>query len=223
MSEFQPGEEIATAYDRWSQTYEAVENATRDLAAGVLRQYPLNLQDREILEIGCGTGLNTGYLAEGAKELIAFDLSAGMLEQARRKVTARNVRFVQGDIQLEWPFAESSADLVVCMLVLEHIAKIDHVFKEAARVLRLGGEFFVCEFHPFRQLQGRQARFTDESSSDLVFVRAFLHEISEYVNTSIQHGFQLIRLDEWRDDEADQSKLPRLVSLHARRDDNVAN
>ena len=223
MSEFQPGEEIATAYDRWAQTYEAVENATRDLAARVLRQYPLNLQDREILEIGCGTGLNTGYLAERAKELIAFDLSAGMLEQARRKVTARNVRFVQGDIQLEWPFEEGSADLVVCMLVLEHIAKIDHVFKEASRVLRPGGEFFVCEFHPFRQLQGRQARFTDESSSDLVFVRAFLHEISEYVNTSIQHGFQLIRLDEWRDDRVDHFKLPRLVSLHARRNDNVTN
>lgn len=217
MSEFHPGEEIATAYDRWSQTYEAVENATRDLAARVLRQYPLNLQDREILEIGCGTGLNTAYLAEHAKHLMAFDLSAGMLKQARRKVTAGNVRFVQGDIQVEWALAEASVDLVVCMLVLEHIANIDHVFKEAVRVLRPGAEFFICEFHPFRQLQGRQARFTDESSRDLVFVRAFLHEVSEYVNTSIQHGFQLIRLDEWRDDDPDQSKLPRLLSVHLRK------
>lgn len=223
MSEFQPGEEIATAYDRWSQTYEAVENATRDLAARVLRQYPLNFRDREILEIGCGTGLNSGYLAEHAKQLTAFDVSAGMLAQARIKITAPNVRFVQADIQLEWPLAEGSVDLVICMLVLEHIAKIDHVFKEAARVLRPGGEFFVCEFHPFRQLQGRQARFTDESSRDLVFVRAFLHEISEYVNTSVQHSFQLIRLEEWHDEDPDQSKLPRLVSLHSRRDDNVAN
>ena len=223
MSEFQPGEEIATAYDRWSETYEAVENATRDLAARVLRQYPLSLRDCEILEIGCGTGLNSGYLAKHAKHLTAFDVSAGMLEQARSKITAANVRFVQADIQLEWPLADGSVDLVVCMLVLEHIAKINHVFQEAARVLWPGGEFFVCEFHPFRQLQGRQARFTDETSRDLVFVRAFLHEISEYVNTSIQHGFQLIRLDEWRDDDRDQSKLPRLVSLHTRRDDNVAN
>ena len=217
MSEFHPGEEIATAYDRWSQTYEAVQNATRDLAAHVLRQYPLNLRDREILEIGCGTGLNTGYLAEHAHQLIAFDLSGGMLVQARRKITAANVRFVQGDIQLEWPLTKDSLDLVVCMLVLEHIANLDHVFKQAAQVLRPGGEFFICELHPFRQLQGRQARFMDASSGDLVFVRAFLHEVSEYVNTGIQHGFQLIRLDEWHDDEQDSGKPPRLLSLHVRK------
>lgn len=217
MSDFHPGEEIATAYDRWSQTYEAVENATRDMAARVLRQHQLTLRDRDILEIGCGTGLNTSYLAEQAKHLIALDLSAGMLEQARQKITAHNVRFVQGDIQLEWPLAKHSVDLIVCMLVLEHIANLDHIFQEAARVLRSGGEFFICEFHPLKQLQGRQARFMDAASEDLVFVRAFLHEFSEYVNTSIQHGFQLIRLDEWRDEEQDQTKAPRLLSLHMRR------
>ena len=210
-----PGEEVAAAYDQWSSTYEAVENATRDLAARVLRQYPLNLRDRDILEVGCGTGLNTGYLASHAKELIALDFSAGMLEQARAKTTARNVRFVQCDIQLEWPLEKASVDLVVCMLVLEHIANLDHVFQEAARVLRPGGEFFVCELHPFRQHQGCQARFTDVNSGDLVLVQAFLHDVSDYVNTSIEHGFQVIRLGEWRDvNSDDKAKPPRLLSLH---------
>jgi ubiquinone/menaquinone biosynthesis C-methylase UbiE len=213
-----PGEEVAAAYDQWSQTYEAVENATRDLAAKVLRQYPLNLRDRDVLEVGCGTGLNTGYLASHAKELIAFDFSTGMLEQARAKTTAGNVRFAQCDIQLEWPLDKESVDLVVCILVLEHIANLDHVFQEAARVLRPGGEFFVCELHPFRQHQGCQARFTDVNSGDLVLVQAFLHDVSDYVNTSIENGFQVIRLGEWRDErDGNKAKPPRLLSLHVRR------
>jgi ubiquinone/menaquinone biosynthesis C-methylase UbiE len=213
-----PTEHIAAAYDQWSRTYEAVENATRDLAAQVLRLYPLNLRDRSILEVGCGTGLNTGYLASHAKELIAFDFSAGMLEQARAKTTAGNVCFVQCDIQLDWPMDDGSVDLVVCMLVLEHIANLDHVFQEAARVLRPGGEFFVSELHPFRQHQGCQARFTDVNSGNLVLVQAFLHDVSDYVNASIEHGFEVIRLSEWRDvNSEDKAKPPRLLSLHVRR------
>ncbi|HET6889603.1 MAG TPA: class I SAM-dependent methyltransferase [Pyrinomonadaceae bacterium] len=212
------GEEVASAYDQWSSTYEAVENATRDLAARVLRHYSLDLRDRDILEIGCGTGLNTGYLADHAKELLAFDFSAGMLEQARAKVTAGNVRFVQCDIQLEWPLDKQSVDLIICMLVLEHIANLDRVFQEASRVLRRGGEFFICELHPYKQLQGLQAKFTDTNSGDLVLVQAFLHDVSDYMNASIQHGFQFIRLGEWRDDkEEDKGKPPRLISLHLSR------
>ena len=212
------GERVASAYDQWSRTYEVVENATRDLAARTLRQYPLQLRDRTILEIGCGTGLNTGYLAQHAKELIAFDFSAGMLEQARAKITAGNVRFVQCDIQLEWPLDKESVDLVVCMLVLEHIANLEHVFQEASRVLRYGGEFFVCELHPYKQLQGLQAKFTDTNSGNLVLVQAFLHDVSDYVKASIRHGFQVLRLDEWRDEkDEDKTKAPRLLSLHVDR------
>lgn len=217
MSPFQ-SEEVGTAYDQWAKTYEAVENATRDLAAQVLRQYSLDLRDRDILEIGCGTGLNTGYLADHAKELVAFDFSAGMLEQARAKITAANVRFVQCDIQHEWQLDKESIDLVICMLVLEHIANLDHVFQEAARVLRSGGEFFVCELHPYKQLQGLQAKFTDANSGNVVLVQAFLHDVSDYVNASIEHGFDVIRLGEWRDvNSEDKAKPPRLLSLHVRR------
>jgi ubiquinone/menaquinone biosynthesis C-methylase UbiE len=215
---YHAGEDVAGAYDQWSRTYEAVENATRDLAARVLRQYPLQLRDRVILEVGCGTGLNTGYLAEHAKEVLAVDFSTGMLEQARAKIKAGNVRFKQCDIQFQWPLDKESIDLVVCMLVLEHIANLDHVFQEASRVLRRGGEFFVCELHPYRQLQGLQAKFTEATSGNVVLVQAFLHDIADYVNASIQHGFQILRLDEWRDADAeDKAKLPRLLSLHVHR------
>ncbi len=198
MTEF-AGKEVASAYDEWAISYEAVENATRDLAAKVLRQQPINLRDRRILEIGCGTGLNTRYLAQHSRHVVAMDFSAGMLAQARANVSAPNVRFLQGDIQQEWPVEANSIDVIVCMLVLEHLKKLDHVFQQASRGLRTGGEFFVCELHPYKQLQGLQAKFTEGASGKTVLVQAFFHDVSDYVNAGIQSGLQLIRLEEWRD------------------------
>src|SRR2546422_6597442 len=113
--------EVASAYDQWARTYETVENATRDLAATVLRRYPLHLHDHDVLEIGCGTGFNTIYLAQQSRSVLAVDGSAGMLAQARSKVAASRVWLVRCDLQHAWPLADASVDLVVCMLVLEHI------------------------------------------------------------------------------------------------------
>jgi len=209
--------EVISAYNQWACTYETVENATRDLAAAVLRHYPLPLYDRDVLETGCGTGLNTTYLAQQSRSVLGLDGSAGMLAQARARVAAPQVQLVQCDLQHAWPLVGASVDLVVCLLVLEHIADLHMFFQEAVRVLRSGGECFVCELHPFRQLQGRQARFTEARSGQVVLIPAYLHDVSEYVNTSVQHGFAFIRMDEWRDAQDTAHTLPpRLLSLHLR-------
>jgi ubiquinone/menaquinone biosynthesis C-methylase UbiE len=217
MSHVRPMTEVISAYDQWACTYETVENATRDLAAAVLRHYPLPLYDRDVLETGCGTGLNTTYLAQQSRSVLGLDGSAGMLAQARARVAAPQVQLVQCDLQHAWPLVGASVDLVVCLLVLEHIADLHMFFQEAVRVLRSGGECFVCELHPFRQLQGRQARFTEARSGQVVLIPAYLHDVSEYVNASVQHDFAFIRMDEWRDAHDTAHTLPpRLLSLHLR-------
>lgn len=210
-----PADKIASAYNGWSSTYEAVANPTRDLAAAALRQRALDLPNRDVLEIGCGTGLNTRYLAGHARRVVALDFSTGMLEQARRNVEATNVRFVQQDIRLKWNVDDRAIDLIICTLVLEHIENLRHIFSQAARVLRAGGEFLIYELHPFRQLQGGQAQFKDTASNAIVLIPAYLHTISEFVNTSIACGFNLLRLDELHDaTDKDKTALPRLLSLH---------
>ncbi len=216
----QSGVAVSAAYDQWSHTYESVANKTRDLSAHVLRQQPFALGGRDVratLEIGCGTGLNTKYLAQISRRVLALDFSDGMLAQARAHVTEANVRFQQHDILQPWPLAAASVDLVVCNLVLEHIEHLPPIFREAARVLRPHGEFFVCEFHPFQQLNGLQARFTATPTGDLVLVPAYIHDVSDFVSASADAGFELVRLDEWRDTmETPKSTPPRLHSLLVR-------
>jgi malonyl-CoA O-methyltransferase len=101
------------------------------------------------------------------------------------------------------------------MLVLEHVEHLEPVFAGAARVLRATGEFFVCELHPARQLQGKQARFTNVKTGKEKLVTAFLHHIDDYLRAGAAAGFELVKLTEWRDADATMES-PRLLSTHFR-------
>ena len=208
--------EVASAYDRWAETYDTDLNRTRELAATALRESELGLAGRDVVEIGCGTGRNTEWLAERAASVLAVDFSEGMLRQASARVRSRNVRFIQHDIRNVWPVADASADVVIAMLVLEHIERVEPIFAEAARVLRAGGELFACELHPVRQMYGKQARFTNRETGECERITAFLHDVSEYVNAALRSGFGLMNLGERRDHDSQRSDLPRLLSLRLR-------
>ena len=205
--------EIAAAYNDWAQTYDTDINRTRDLAAEALRQANLDLAGSKVVEIGCGTGRNTAWLAQHAAEIVALDFSDEMLAKARASVNDPRVRFVQHDARARWPLADSSADVVVAMLILEHIENLETFFAEAARVLRHRGGLFVCELHPMRQLTGGQAQFSSPTTGQRQLVTAFLHDVSEYVNLGLFAGFELRHLGEWRDAEAPLNSVPRVLSL----------
>jgi len=211
------GAEIARAYDRWSRTYDTDANATRDLDAQVLRRSSLAVDGRDVLEIGCGTGKNTVWLAERARRVIAMDFSPGMLEVARGRAPTDRVTFVQHDARERWPIDDASVDFVVANLILEHLPDVAPIFAEAARVLRPGGTMYSCELHPYRQLRGGQAHFTDEWSGEVVFAPAFQHTIAEFVNAAVASGLTVQRLDEWTETEAASPAIPRLLSLQLKK------
>ena len=217
MTKLSEQSEIATAYNDWAETYDTDQNRTRDLAAEVLRQMRIDFADRRVIEVGCGTGRNTEWLAERASEIVALDFSQQMLAKARRHVTSPRVRFVQHDALLKWPLPDASADTVVTMLILEHVPHLNTFFAEAARVLASGGSLFSCELHPMRQLTGGQAQFSNTRTGERQHIAAFLHDVSEYVNTGVAAGLVLQRLDEWRDADAPSNSMPRLLSLNFQR------
>ncbi len=100
--------DIAAAYDLWADMYDADPNRTRELAGEVLRQCAPILVGRNIVEIGCGTGLNTLWLGEHAENVLALDISEGMLRQAKARAQSPKVRFVQHDIGSAGPSAGST-------------------------------------------------------------------------------------------------------------------
>jgi len=138
------------------------------------------------------------------------DFSQGMIEKAKQKVQAKNVHFSMMDITKPWELENQSFDLIVCNLVLEHIENLNFIFAEAARTLRPHGSFFINELHPFRQYDGKKARFS--RNEETIEVNAFVHHISDFFKAGTENGLVLARLDEyWHD--ADQGNLPRILSL----------
>lgn len=201
---------IQKAYNEWSETYDIDENLTRDLDQKVTRDVLVNQHFHSILEIGCGTGKNTGFLAQVGTRVHALDFSEGMIEKAKEKVKTENVKFSVADLTQRWPCEDTSYDLIVCNLVLEHIEDLSYIFSEASRVLEQRGRFLINELHPFRQYEGKKARFS--SHKGLTEIPAFVHHISDFVNTASTTNLTLVKLNEyWH--EQDQGKPPRIVSF----------
>jgi ubiquinone/menaquinone biosynthesis C-methylase UbiE len=169
-----------------------------------------------VLELGCGTGKNTVWLAERAKHVVAMDLSRGMLDIARARVSSDRVSFVRADIRRQWCVRDASFDFVIANLILEHVERVGPIFTEAARVLCDGGRLFLCELHPARQLRGGQAHFDDRSTGETIYVQAYTHSVSEYLNGGIDAELTAERVGEWRSD-ADAGGPPRLFSAQFRK------
>lgn len=196
------------AYNHWARSYDTDENKTRDLEGAAGRQVLAGADFTRVLEVGCGTGKNTVWLAGKAKALTAVDFSEEMMKLARQKVSHPHVQFRQADITQPWHFGR--ATLITCSLVLEHIQDLDFIFGQVAHSLEPGGLFYMCELHPYKQLQGSRARF--ERGEQLVQLEYFVHHISEFYAAAQKQGLRCQRLDEWFDSE-DKTTLPRLVSF----------
>jgi SAM-dependent methyltransferase len=211
------GDAVADAYDRWAGHYDADANRTREAAALALAAAALPLDGARVVEAGCGTGRHTAGFASRAAAVVALDFSDGMLARARARVDAANVTFMRHDLRTPWPVADGGADVVVSMLVLEHIDALAPVFAEAARVLREGGTWFLCELHPDRQASGRQAEVVDPATGDRSVVQAFVHTETEYLGLAAASGFHLQRATRGNLPDDDATALPRVLALHLQR------
>lgn len=58
-------------------------------------------------------------------------------------IDQRPVADRQADLEEKWPLGTAGCDRVIARHVLEHLADPVHAFHEAARILRVGGEFEV--------------------------------------------------------------------------------
>jgi malonyl-CoA O-methyltransferase len=201
------------AYNRWSASYDAVANRTRDVEASAFREVLANLRFSNVIELGCGTGKNTEWLAGKTGHVIAVDFSEEMLNAARKKIVPGNVDFAIADITKPWLFTDKKVDLITCSLILEHIENINFIFQQAGQHLKENGLFYIGELHPFKQYQGSKARF-EAVPGELFILECFTHHISEYMEAANNNGFSSLSLKEWFDDgEGNSNSIPRIITF----------
>jgi ubiquinone/menaquinone biosynthesis C-methylase UbiE len=103
---------------------------------------PLIRPSDTVLDLGCGIGRVTRYVAPLCREVWAVDISPQMLELARTRLAELpNVRFaLSNEASLSEP-PTASVDFAYSLLTLQHVER-EHAFallREVRRVLRPGG------------------------------------------------------------------------------------
>lgn len=98
-------------------------------------------EGRNVLEVGCGTGLVLERLKAMAGRVTGIDLSMGMVQKAHQ----RGLTVAQASAT-DLPFADNTFDVAVSFKVLAHIPPIRETVAECARVVRPGG-YLVLEFY----------------------------------------------------------------------------
>ncbi|GMV15174.1 MAG: hypothetical protein AMXMBFR56_33980 [Polyangiaceae bacterium] len=164
-------------YDAFAEEYEShrgdndpggYHDLLDELEAEFVERYG---RDRDVLEVGCGTGLVLSRIGRFARSARGVDLSPGMLEKAQ----ARGLDVVLGSAT-ELPFAHESFDVTCSFKVLAHIPDIRVALSEMARVTRPGGVLIAEFYNPysFRGLAKRLAppgRIADATHEGHVYTR----------------------------------------------------
>ena len=137
-------------YDAFSAEYERERGANDpggyhelldELEAGYVRRFA---QGRDVLEVGCGTGLVLLRIREFARLARGVDLSPGMLEKAKQ----RGLDVVLGSAT-QLPFDDNGFDVTCSFKVLAHVPEIEKALAEMARVTRPGGVVLAEFYNPY--------------------------------------------------------------------------
>jgi SAM-dependent methyltransferase len=97
-----------------------------------------------VAELCCGRGEAARLREIRAARWIGVDVSAGMLEIARRDLPGASYFFVQGDATM-LPLADRIADNVIMLGGIHHVPDRLKLFAEVHRILKPGGAFYFRE------------------------------------------------------------------------------
>lgn len=183
-------------YDLWASFYDQYPNSTVAADENSFPQVWAQLKGKRVLEIGCGTGRHTQKLVAQGNEVVGIDLSAEMLQVARKKLERESVTFIEADFMMYEGFASGYFDAAIASLVIEHIEDVDGFLKRVASVLKPSGELFVSEIHPFRSSKGTLAHFQDPESSTEIHLTSYSHSEKVIEKASVTSGMDIaLRID----------------------------
>jgi demethylmenaquinone methyltransferase/2-methoxy-6-polyprenyl-1,4-benzoquinol methylase len=113
-----------------------------------------------ILDIATGTGDLAILMSEtGASKIVGLDISAGMLEVGRKKITEKKlsnkIEMILGDAE-EMPFEDNSFDAITVAFGVRNFETLEKGLSEILRVLKPNGIFVILETSvpekfPFKQ------------------------------------------------------------------------
>ena len=109
-------------------------------------------EEAKVLEVGCGRGSGAHLISQSFRPslLHALDLDVRIVLKAKTYLSRRNegrVSLSVGDV-FYLPFKDNALDAVFGFGILHHVTDWRGAIREIARVLKLGGLYFIEEIYP---------------------------------------------------------------------------
>ena len=148
-------ERMDSFFDRRSGEYDEHMQQSLDsfeaFYEAVAQPIPRTDEELQILDIGCGTGLEFAPIFQRAPsaQITGIDLSASMLERSRGKYASHlaQLTLIQGSY-LEVPLGEARYDYVVSVMTLHHLKpkRKGQLYGRIRRALRGGGAYVEGDY-----------------------------------------------------------------------------
>jgi SAM-dependent methyltransferase len=116
-----------------------------DLVTEIQSEVTGAMPTRNVVELGCGTGLYTSAYAPRCSRVIATDISVPMVESAQHALAALPNVSVRVADAVSTGLPTGSADAVVTVNLLHIVPNAAAVLAEARRLLRPGGVLIIAD------------------------------------------------------------------------------
>lgn len=150
----------------------------------------IELADREVLDVGAGTGQDSWRLLQAGARVTAVEYNPVLIRRGRSVVP--EARWVGGFSHV-LPFASETFDVVCCNAALHHMRDVREAIREMLRVLRTGGSLLTVG-DPFRaDDSGEETEFEifDRHPDVLLGVNESIPRFEDFGQTLVAHEDRL--------------------------------
>lgn len=220
---------IKEDWDAMAQAYEEFNNSPDSYSYNI--EWPTiqtmlpSLEDKAILDVGCGTGIFTFLLEQyHPAEIKGLDLSDSMLKIAQKKAEQQNSKatFVSGDATYMNQIGENKWDLIFSSTTSHYIKDLDLFFENMAKSLNNQGTAVLSIIHPvysamypiahgerFPEDEDWNVNYLDQSARAYIqpwieyndayedrLSRSYHHLFSNYINAIVKAGLKIDEIQE---------------------------
>jgi tRNA (cmo5U34)-methyltransferase len=135
----------ATGWDLNPMHLERAESISKQIAEKI----PLN-SSMTALEYGAGTGLNSFFLKDKFREITMMDSSLEMVKIMNEKIKSNravNLKPLYFDLETQ-DWNNEGFDLIMCQMVLHHVADIDKIINKFYHMLNRTGYIAIADLYP---------------------------------------------------------------------------
>lgn len=135
------------AFDRYTS---AADSFSANVERPAIETLIGDVSGKRVLDLGCGSGTHSLWLAQRGAHVVGLDLSQTMVSLAQERASELDVHadFRVADIREPLAFSEATFDVVLSSTALHYVEDIDSTMKDVARVMKPAARLVASVLHP---------------------------------------------------------------------------